>query len=99
MYLTKDYQAVEANFHRMLSEAERQHSDFVSGAWVTQEGHWHRNCLQIGLKNYRLDLKEGYFKSINGIMYCDALFGPLLARKEVSCIHIVCLKPFPFDKN
>ena len=54
----------------------------VGGSWKNETGHWHQSCFQIELKSYQLNLKSGYFKSVHDLMYCDAIFGPFIARKE-----------------
>ena len=37
----------------------------------------------MNLKNYALDVYEGYYKSIHGMMYCQGSFGPILVRREI----------------
>ena len=54
----------------------------MAGAWGNSDGHWHQSCLQMELRNYHLNLKSGYFKSVHDMMYCDATFGPVLVRRE-----------------
>ena len=41
------------------------------------------SCFHMNLKNYALDVYEGYYKSIHGMMYCQGSFGPILVRREI----------------
>lgn len=78
-----DYQASEVNLYRMILEGEVQHADIISGSYVAKDGKWRQSCFHINLKNYALDVYEGYYKSIHGMMYCQGSFGPILVRREI----------------
>ena len=45
------------------------------------------------LQNYALDVYEGYYKSIHGMMYCQGSFGPLLIRREIYSKLLKSKKP------
>ena len=62
-----DFDVGEANFDRMIEEAENQNADVVAGAYQNEFGHWDQSCLHIHLQNYTLEVWTGYYKSHIGM--------------------------------
>ena len=62
-----DFDVEEANFDRMIEEAENQNADVVAGAYRNEFGHWDQSCLHIHLQNYTLEVWTGYYKSHVGM--------------------------------
>ena len=78
-----DFDAEDANIWRMIREAENQNADIVAGSWRNELGQWKSSCLHFSLRNYTLEIWEGYYKSISSMKYCDFSFGPLLIRSNI----------------
>jgi len=91
-----DFDIEDANFERMIEQAENQNADVVAAAYRDEFGHWDQSCLHIHLQNYTLDVWTGYYKSHLGMKYCDASFGPLLVRKE-ALPKLFEIMPVPFS--
>ena len=78
-----DFDPIDANFERMIREAELQNADIVTGAFKNENGLWDQSCLHLDIRNYTLEVWTGYYKSIRAMAYCDATFGPILMRNSV----------------
>ena len=77
------FDSADANFERMIREAELQNADIVTGAFKNEDGLWEQSCLHLDIRNYTLEVWTGYYKSIRAMAYCDATFGPILMRSSV----------------
>ena len=64
---------------------------------MDENGNWDQSCFHSNLANYTLELWTGYYKSLNGAMYCDGTFGPLMVRKEKMSEMLAFGNP-PFTK-
>ena len=62
-----DFDVEDANFERMIEEAENQNADVVAGAYRNEFGQWDQSCLHIHLQNYTLEVWTGYYKSHVGM--------------------------------
>ena len=62
-----DFDIDEANFDRMIDQAEYQNADVIAGTSRDQFGKWDQSCLHIHLQNYTIDVWTGYYKSHVGM--------------------------------
>ena len=62
-----DFDFEEANFERMIEQAEGQNADVVAGSYRDEFGKWDQSCLHLHLQNYTLDVWTGYYKSHLGM--------------------------------
>ena len=62
-----DFDIEDANFDRMIDQAEEQNADVIAGTATDEFGKWDQSCLHIHLQNYTLDVWTGYYKSHVGM--------------------------------
>ena len=80
-----DFDIEDANFERMIEQAENQNADVVAGAYRDEFGHWDQSCLHIHLQNYTLDVWTGYYKSHLGMKesFHENKYNTLMSRMVV----------------
>ena len=76
-----------SKFQRLMRVISSHNVQVVSGSYRNLTGHWTPGCIQIYMKNYALNLQEGYKKSVDGCMLCHFVPGSFVLSKNLTRIH------------
>ena len=78
----------QVNFARLLKVMSITGGPIIGGSTkIVEDGHWSLNCLQMLHYNYSIFYQLGYHKSEESCLYCDYIWGPLVAEKQFLLSH------------
>ena len=83
-----DFKAEDALLERLVREMSPLDLNIIGGAVRTHSnGRWSHGCYNLVYKNYTLQYKLGYKRSLHDCLYCQSIRVPFLARTDFMKTH------------